>query len=232
MPVLTETITFASGSAQLAAYLARPEGAGPFPALVVIHEAYGLNDDIRGIARRLAEIGYAALAVDLFAGRNRAVCMFRFFGGMLTNALGHGGIQDLRAALDHLAGQPYADPARLGAVGFCLGGNFALCLACADQRLKVVAPFYGMAPRPLEAVRRACPVVGSYPDPDFTTAAGRQLQAALAEYHVEHDVKIYPGATHSFFNGRPGAANAAAAADAWERLTAFFERHLAPKTAD
>ncbi|MBL8058031.1 MAG: dienelactone hydrolase family protein [Anaerolineales bacterium] len=232
MPPLTETITFTSGPAQLAAYAARPEGPGPFPALVVIHEAYGLNDDIRGIARRLAEAGYAALAVDLFAGRNRAVCMFRFFGGMLFNSLGHGALADLRAALDTLAAQPYVDAGRLGAVGFCMGGNFAICLACTDQRLKVIAPFYAANPRPLEAVQRLCPVVGSYPDPDFSTAAGRQLQAALEEYRIEHDIKIYPGAAHSFANGRPGEANAAAAQDAWARMLTFLGRHLSDDSAN
>lgn len=230
--MITATVQFPSGAASLEAYLARPDGPGAFPALVVIHEAYGLNDDIRAIARRLAGEGYAALAVDLFYGRNRAVCLFRFFGGMFLNSLDHGGIRDLRAALDYLAAQPYADAGQLGAVGFCLGGNFALCLACTDRRLRAIAPFYGVNPRPLAAVQRLCPVVGSYPDPDFSTAAGRQLDIELDRYEVPHDIKVYPGATHSFFNGRPGAANAAAAQDAWERLLAFFGQHLRAKTAD
>ncbi len=230
--MITAAVEFPSGAATLAAYLARPDGPGPFPALVVIHEAYGLNDDIRGIAERLAGAGYAALAVDLFHGRNRAVCLVRFFGGMILNSLDHGGIRDARAALDYLAAQPYAEADRLGAVGFCLGGNFAICLACTDQRLKAIAPFYGNNPRPLEAVRRLCPVVGSYPDPDFSTADGRQLDVELDRYEVAHDIKVYPGATHSFFNGRPGAANAAAAQDAWGRLLAFFGQHLPAKTAD
>lgn len=75
--MITGTVSFPSGGAELQAYPARPDGAAPVPALVLIHEAYGLNDDMRRIARQFAEAGYAALAVDLFYGRNRAVCMFR-----------------------------------------------------------------------------------------------------------------------------------------------------------
>jgi carboxymethylenebutenolidase len=114
-----------------------------------------------------------------------------------------------------------------GAIGFCLGGSFAIAWACTDQRLKVIAPFYGNNPRPLEAVQRLCPVVGSYPESDFTTAAGRRLDAALDTYQIPHDIKIYPGAQHSFFNAHNAARHdPAASADAWQRTLAFFKTHL------
>ena len=99
MPIQTGMVSFQSGKSTLEAYLARPEEPGPHPAVVVIHEIFGLNDNIRDIARRFANEGYVALAVDLFAGRNRMVCMFRFMGGMFTNSLNHLGIKDLKAAL-------------------------------------------------------------------------------------------------------------------------------------
>jgi carboxymethylenebutenolidase len=227
MEIETASVTFASGREILAGYLARPAGNEPAPGLVVIHEIFGLNDNIRGVARRLAQEGYAALAVDLFAGRNRTVCMFRFMGGMLLNSLKHGGINDLRAALDWLAAQPGVDPQRLGAIGFCLGGGFAIAWACTDPRLKVIAPFYAANPRPLEAVQRLCPVVGSYPDPDFTTAQGRKLDEVLDGYRVAHDIKIYPGAQHSFFNDQnPQRYQPEAAADAWQRTLDFFKSTL------
>ena len=105
--------------------------------------------------------------------------MFRLFAGMQFNSLEHQGIHDLRAALDHLAQQPGVDPSRLGAVGYCLGGGLAIALACTDNRLKAIAPYYGMNPRPLEAVQRSCPVVGSYPERDFTTGAGKALDMEL-----------------------------------------------------
>jgi len=226
MSPITQTISFPSGAAQLAGYLARPEGSGPFPGVIVIHEAFGLNENIKDISRRFAGEGYAALGVDLFYGRNRAVCMFRFMGGMLFNSLEHQGIHDLKAALSYLAAQPFVDGARLGAVGYCMGGAFAIAWACTDNRLKAIAPYYGRSPRPLEAVARLCPVVGSYPDPDFTTAEGRNLDTLLDTYNIPHDIKIYPGARHSFFNDQGPRYHADAAQDSWQRVLAFFKEHV------
>jgi carboxymethylenebutenolidase len=227
MAIQARDVTFHSGKSQLAAYLATPDSEGPFPGMVVIHEIFGLNDNIKDIARRFAAEGYAALAVDLFAGRHRAVCMARFMMANLFGPLEHGGVKDLKAALSFLTEQPEVDGARLGAIGFCLGGGFAIAWACTDPRLKVIAPFYGMNPRPLAAVARSCPVVGSYPDPDFTTGAGRKLDEVLDIYDISHDIKIYPGARHSFFNDqRPQSYNAEAAADAWQRTLAFFKQHI------
>jgi len=214
---------------QLSAYLAYPEGEGPFPAVVVIHEIFGLNDNIRDIARRFARQGYAALAVDLFAGRNRALCMLRFMGQIQLNPMGNGSIQDLQRSLTFLAEQPKVDAERVGAIGFCMGGSFAIAWACNDNRLKAIAPFYAMNPRPMEAVARLCPVVGSYPEKDFTAKAGRQLDVELDRYEIPHDIKIYPGAKHSFFNDQGSSYNAEAAQDAWQRVLTFFEEHI--KTA-
>ena len=226
MPSITQTVSFPSGTAHLAGYLAQPEGPGPFPGVIVIHEAFGLNENIRDISRRFAGEGYAALGVDLFYGRNRAVCMFRFMGGMLFNSLEHQGIHDLKAALSYLAAQPFVDGARLGAVGYCMGGAFAIAWACTDNRLKAIAPYYGRSPRPLEAVARLCPVVGSYPDPDFTTPEGRKLDELLDGYNIPHDIKIYPGARHSFFNDTRPSYHAEAAQDSWQRVLAFFKEHV------
>jgi carboxymethylenebutenolidase len=230
-----EMISFPSGSRTLAGYFAQPEGAGPSPALaagasvpavLVIHEIFGLNENMKDIARRFAGEGYAALAVDLFAGANRIVCMFSLFMGMRSDSTGHGGIRDLRAALDFLGQQPGVDPARLGAVGYCLGGGLAIALACADNRLKAIAPYYGMNPHPLEAVERSCPVVGSYPAKDFTAKAGRALEASLERFQIPHDIKIYEGAGHSFFNDTLPAYNADAALDSWERVKTFFTDYV------
>ncbi|HEY8814049.1 MAG TPA: dienelactone hydrolase family protein [Candidatus Dormibacteraeota bacterium] len=212
------------------AYLALPDSSGPHPGVVVIHEAYGLNDNIKDITGRFAEHGYAALAVDLFRGRNRAICLARYMAGMLGGAVNRHGIGDLQMALTHLAGMPEVEPDRIGAIGFCMGGSFAIAWACTDSRLRAVAPFYAANPRPLEAARRACPVVGSYPERDFSAAAGRALDQALDGYGISHDIKVYPGAGHSFFDDRSRAYNQGAAADSWTRVLAFFEEHLAPNS--
>ena len=152
-------------------YLALPDGTGPFPGVVVVHVASGLNDNIRDICGRFAAEGYAGLGVDLFEGRNRAVCMARMFAGGMAGNLDYYGVPALKAALGQLASHPEVDAARIGAIGFCLGGSIVLTWACTDDRLAAIAPFYGAAPRPREVIRRMCPVVGSWPGKDFATKA-------------------------------------------------------------
>ncbi len=203
-----------------------PEGEGQFPGVVVIHEVSGLNDNIKDISQRFADEGYVALAVDLFANRNRAVCMARILGGMLRGSPDRFGVPDLKAALGVLAEQPSVEAARLDAIGFCMGGGFAIAWACTDDRLKVVAPYYGVNPRPLSAVARSCPVVGSCPEKDFTARSARKLEAELERHGVPHDVKIYAGARHSFFNDRSRAYDPAASEDSWRRTLAFFKEHI------
>ena len=207
-------------------YLALPDGDGRHPGVVVIHEAFGLNDNIKSIARRFADAGYAALAVDLFTGRNRAVCMSRYMAGMLLGSVNRHGVLDLKSALTLLAKMPEVDAHRMGAIGFCMGGGFAIAWACTDSRLKAIAPFYGVNPRPLEVVKRLCPVVGSYPEKDFTARAGRSLEQALDKSGIAHDIKVYPGARHSFFNEGGRAYDKEAADDSWRRVMTFFGEHL------
>jgi carboxymethylenebutenolidase len=225
-----QSVTFPSGTRSLDGYLARPDGEGPFPAIVVIHEIFGLNENIKDITRRFAGEGYVALGVDLFAGRNRAVCMFSFMAGGLLNSLNHRGIADLKASLTFLSERPGVDDTRLGAIGFCMGGGFAIAWACTDNRLKAIAPFYASNPRPLEAVARLCPVVGSYPTGDFTTPQGHKLEAALESYNIPHDIKFYPGARHSFFNDQMRSYNQAAAEDSWQRVLTFFKEQIGARS--
>src|SRR5690348_6160212 len=225
-----QTREIATGELKGGAYLALPDGAGLFPGVVVIHEAYGLNEHIRDVTRRFAAAGYAALAADLFTGRNRAVCMTRYMAGMLLGSVNRAGIDDLKATLSYLAKLPEVDARRLGAIGFCMGGGFAVAWACTDSRLKAIAPFYGTNPRPLSAVKRLCPVVGSYPEKDFTAGAGRALDAAHTNAQIKHDVKIYPDARHSFFNDTRSTYDKPAAQDSWQRTLKFFGEQLGPKS--
>ncbi len=230
MALIAQAVSVKSGNRQLEGYLARPEGEGPFPALVLIHETFGLNENMKDIARRFASEGYLALVVDLFAGRNHAVCMVRFMSGQLLNPLNNSSIHDLKAALTFLSEQPSVDGSRLGAVGYCMGGSFAIAWACTDDRLKAIAPYYATNPRPLKAVARLCPVVGSYPGNDFTAASGRKLDVELDRYNVPHDIKIYPGTKHAFFNDTlKDIYNEAAARDSWERVLAFFGERIGAK---
>jgi carboxymethylenebutenolidase len=208
------------------AYLARPEPAGRYPGVLVIHELYGLNDNIRDVCQRFAGEGYVALAVDLFSNAPRPLCMARILYGMLISPLRNGTVGELQAVMRALQDRPEVDPLRVGVIGFCMGGTYALQLACVNGDLRAASVFYGNNPRPLGAVARACPIVGSYPERDLTTGAGRALDSALAQFDIPHDVKIYAGAGHSFFNDSGSNYNEHAAADSWGRTLAFFTEHL------
>ncbi len=223
---------------RLPGFLVRPEDhadSPPHPALLMIYEAFGMTAEMRRIARELAAQGYTVLVPDLFArGKVRALCVA---ATMTTMTRGRGAaLGDLESARRWLAGQPTVDAERIGTIGFCMGGGFALLLA--DTGLyKVSAPFYGRAPLPLE---RACPVVGSYGGRDgFIGDYPARLAADLSRTGVPHDVKTYPEAGHSFMTRAEGASGAIAArtpmhaayhepsaTDAMERVLAFFREHL------
>ena len=209
----------------MSAYFVAPPRA-PAPAVVVIHEIFGLNDNIRHVATRFAEQGYAALAVDLFSGGNRRLCLLRVMGGMMLRPLHNSGLTDLRTSIEWLKKQPEVNPSSVGAIGFCMGGGYALALACVDDDVKAASVFYGMNPRPLSVLADACPIVGSYPEKDFTRKAGLKLEEELTRRGVAHDIRIYPGTKHSFFNDERSGYDAAAAENAWVRTLAFFAKHL------
>jgi carboxymethylenebutenolidase len=187
-----------------------------------------LNDNIRDVCQRFAGEGYVALAVDLFSNAARPLCMARIFYGILINPLRNGTVGELQAVVGALQDRPEVDARRVGVIGFCMGGTYALQLACVNGDLRAASVFYGNNPRPLKAVARACPIVGSYPERDLTTGDGRALDAALERFGVPHDLKIYAGAGHSFFNDRGSSYHEHAAADSWVRTLAFFSEHLHP----
>lgn len=215
-----------NGKGAMESFLAKPEGAGNFPAIIVIHEISGLNDNIREIAIQFAEQGYVALGVDLFSNRNRMLCMLQIMHGMLIRPLNNSMLSDLKSAMAVLQKQPNVDAHRIGVVGFCMGGTYALQLAITAKGMKAASVFYGMNPKPLESVAEACPIVGSYPDKDFTTKAARELEASLTKNNIPHDIKIYDDTQHSFYSQQRTPFEVDASKDAWQRMLSFFEQHL------
>lgn len=234
---LTSASAARGGSRPLRAYLSLPEGAGPWPGVVVIHEIMGLDAQTRRHADRLARAGYLALAVDLFsAGGPRCVV-----ATMRALRRGAG-----RACVDIVIAQERlrADPrctGKVGVIGFCMGGGFALLTAAAG--FDAASSNYGQVPAdPEAAFDGACPVVGSYGARDRSLrGAAAALESALDRAGVEHDVKEYPEAGHAFLDDEPMgpapvrpllrvagvAPNPDAAADAWRRIESFFATHLA-----
>ena len=212
-----------------------PVGAGPWPGVVVLHEAFGLTDDIRQQADRLGAAGYLALAPDLYSAGGAWRCIRATFTALTR---GHGkAFDDIEGARTWLAAREDCT-GRIGVIGFCMGGGFALLTAA--RGFEASAPNYAHLPKDLDgALRGACPVVASYGAKDKTlrgTAA--TLRAGLERAGVEHDVQEYPDAGHSFLNrhdlGPAGALLRVAgigyhepsAEDAWRRILRFFEAHL------
>lgn len=216
----------ADGKGSMSSFYARPQGSAVLPGVIVIHEVFGLNENIREITSQFAEQGYAALAVDLFSNRNKAICMVQVFYGILLRPLDNPMLRDLNSSMSYLRSQQDVDANRIGAVGFCMGGSYALQLAVTDKGMKAASVYYGMNPKPLESIAQACPIVGHYPDKDFTTVAARELETKLESHHIPHDIKIYENTQHSFVSQHRTPAEEEAAKDAWGRMLSFFGEHL------
>jgi len=235
----TTDLTFPSSTGRpMRAALALPSAGGPRPAVIVIHEIFGLNDDIRRITGRFADLGYVALAPDLYDTDGlRLLCIART---MLALRRREGAaFTDLEAARSWLATRPEVDPARTGVVGFCMGGGFALLYAVRAP-LGAAGVFYGDVPSTTEELRGVCPVVGGYGARDRLFAGqGRRLETLLTKLGVPHDVRIYPDAGHSYMSRHTGAMatiaawgpmkvgwNRDAEEDSLRRVEAFFRAHL------
>jgi len=216
----------ANAKGSMDSFLAKPQGTGPFPGIIVIHEIFGVNDNIRQISGQFAEQGYTALAVDLFSNRNRALCMMQIFYGIMFRPLDNSTLADLNSAFDFLKQTQGVDPTRIGAIGFCMGGSYALQMAVTAKGMKAASVFYGVNPRPLDAVAQACPIMGSYPDKDFTTKAAHELETSLVNYKVPHDIKIYENTQHSFYSQQRTPFEVEASKDAWQRMLKFFAEHI------
>ena len=218
------------------AYIARPAGVPPWAGVLVLHEAFGLNDDIRRITDRFAGHGYLAVASDLIDG-GRIRCLIQAFRDLKA---GDGPVADkARESLAWLARHPDVLPGQVGAAGFCMGGSFALLLG-SEGTARVISDSYGRVGSET-ALQLQCPVVASYGSRDVATRSHRRrLAAALEEAGIPHDLKVYPGVGHSFQNrpeghrlvtwlGRPLMAvgyDEEASEDAWRRILTFFGEYL------
>ena len=196
---------------RLPAFLVRPDGdpAEPRPAVLVVHEMMGLNDDIRRIATVFADHGYVALAPDLLGAGWKPLCIARFFQGLGKAGTGRP-YREMAAFQDWLAKEPYVDADRIGMAGFCAGGGFAMLYAARGGRnLRAIAPFYGAMPADESIIPDVCPTVASYGGRDASFGAnGPLLEAALDAAGVPNDVKTYPDAGHSFMNEHSGVMGA------------------------
>ncbi|GAA2205602.1 dienelactone hydrolase family protein [Nonomuraea monospora] len=227
-PLPTEPITFAGpeGTTLQAAWA---QAADPKGAVLVIHENRGLTDHIRSVAGRLAASGYSALALDLLS-REGGTATFAD-SAQATAKLGEIDdarfVADMKAAVGELARR--AGEAKLAMMGFCFGGGMTwLMLSSAEPRLSAAVPFYGPLPDDADFAGTKAAVLGIYGEQDARVNATRDAaEAALTKAGLTHELVTFPGVGHAFFNDTGPRYDAEAAAQAYERVLDWFERHLA-----
>lgn len=210
-----------------------PEGEGPWPGVVVVHDALGYQPDKEAVSARIAAAGYLSITPNLYARGGRARCITAVMRAALTKQ--GPAIEDILAARDYLRDRPDSTGI-VGIAGFCMGGQFALILS--PKGFGAAAPFYGTPlPKNLEeTLNGACPIVASFGARDpIGRGAPAKLNKAVESQGIAADVKVYPNAGHSFANQLPAQAlmrvtgfgyNEAVAEDAWGRVFDFFETHL------
>lgn len=230
--IKTTTITFKSGTEKIKGFLAMPEGKGPFPAVVVIQEWWGLSDWIKDNAKRLARQGYVALAPDLYRGKlttDRRVA-YRLMTGMPRDRA----LRDLTNAVRVLAANPKVDKKRIGCVGWCMGGGYALQLALKDERIKACAICYGRLvtdPKMLQPLKAEVLGIFGKEDKGIPPKTVKKFEEALKKADKKvAGIHLYK-AGHGFM--RPGKSNPAYEADAaksaWKEIEQFFAQTLKSK---
>ena len=210
-------------------YIATPNGNGPWPAVIVIQEWWGLDAQTKSIADRFAQEGYLAFAPDLYHGE-----LAQLGDGdtamKLVQKYGPNAYLDLQSMFDALTSHPDSN-GKIGSVGFCFGGRMSLTLGI-SRPLNAICTFYGGGMQTIFDQLRTnlkAPVLGLFGDADVSIPAGtvEEFDKLLDEVGVEHEVIMYPNSGHAFFrDSDPQVYIPEASKDAWERVKKFFHKHL------
>jgi len=223
-----EMVSYKSGSETVSGYLALPEGGGKHPAIIVIHEFWGLNDWVKEQAQKYAAQGYVALAVDLYRGQvgttpDEAHVLMR---GMPDDRA----LRDLEAAFAYLAARPDVEASKIGSIGWCMGGSWSIKLAEDQPRLAAFVVNYGSLPTdPALVAKIKAPMLGNFgaEDKGIPPASVQAFEAAMKAAGKNADLRIYDGAGHAYQNpNNKDGYHKEATADSEHRITAFFAKYL------
>ena len=233
MDVRTQMIEVPAEGGTMPAFVARPEGEARAPAVLVIQEAFGLNDHIKDVSRRIAAEGYVTLAPDLYwrGGKARTVRYDQLPEAIaLMQSLKEAEVvADLGSAISWLEKQPFVRADRIGITGFCMGGRVSFLAACElPDRIKASAPFYGGGIPVEKTEKLRCPVLAFFGEKDAFIPLDNveQLRAEAKRRGKDVEIVVYPGAGHGFFCNERESYQRAAAEDSWQRLKKFLAAHL------
>jgi carboxymethylenebutenolidase len=225
----TSTVTFPSGTVSVISYLARPKGSGPFRGALVCHENRGLVEHIKDVTRRFAKAGYVALAVDLISaqGGTDKVTDAAQIPGYLGNTDPAQFIAWFQAGMAYLQGLSYVQKANIGMTGFCFGGGITWRVATKTPQIKAAVPFYGPNP-PLDDVPGIqAAVLAMYGGNDTRiTSTAAAVEEAMKKNNKVFEKIVYDGANHAFHNDTGANYKPDAAADAWAKMLAWFDKYL------
>lgn len=226
--ILRSTIAFPANGSSTPGYLAQPGQPGDYPGVIVIQEWWGLQPHIKDVANRFAQAGFVALAPDLYHGE---VATEPDEARKLAMALERDrAVAEILAAARHLQSLGNVAPKLVGVVGFCMGGGLAASAAAESSgELGAAVMFYGRPLSPDDTAKLQVPLLGLFGELDqgIPVDAVRAFEKELQAHGKVHEIHIYPGAPHAFFNdGRPHIYHAVAAADAWEKVLAWFRLYL------
>lgn len=219
-------VTYPSGTETVSGYLATPEGPGKKPAIIVIHEWWGVNDWIKGKADAFAKQGYVALAADLYRGKvaTDPDTAHQLMRGVPEDRA----VRDMKAAVAYLRSRPDVDGARIASIGWCWGGGMSLDLAVAEPTLAGAVIYYGhLMTDPATIAALKVPLLGNFgaDDQGIPPETVREFETLAKKDGKAVDFKIYPGAGHGFASGNnPKSPGAAMDADA--RTDAFLKKVL------
>ena len=238
MDVTSSTLQLNTPDGKMEAYEAKPKEGGSYPGIIVLMEAFGLNDHIKKVTERIAQEGYVAIAPDLYHRESERLVPYSDLQkavGIMNRLQDSKIMDDVGAAIAHLKSQPNVKAGSIGVTGFCMGGRFTyLAAAHHSKDIKAAVPFYpgGVPmgnPSPLSRTGEIkCPIYLFFggKDPLIPQEHVDKITAELTAKKVNFQLKLYPEATHGFFCDERPSYHPDSAKDAWEKFKSFFAQHL------